>query len=42
MKAIGCCGVIIIGYLLGFTEEKEAKSEETDEGKEYLEIFRAP
>jgi len=31
MKAIGCCGIIIVGYFLGFNEEKESKSEETEE-----------
>lgn len=31
MKAIACCGVIIVGYILGFSEEKEAKSEDTEE-----------
>lgn len=37
-KAIVCCAVIIVGYFLGFAEEREAKSGETDEAAHDLTI----
>merc|ERR1719268_284528 len=36
MKAIGCCGIIIVGYFLGFSEERESKADDTSEAESSL------
>jgi len=36
MKAIGCCGIIIVGYFLGFSEERDSKADETTESESSL------